>query len=308
MNEWLVERNSNDELMLIRADITNTNTVSSGGAITHLEKLLNHKCHWDICQIHTNELPLQRLIKILDGQFVPKSGFTGPIGKLLHKVNSLPRNFNFVPLTDTEPLIQLSEDVIKNMSTDQHNCYLLVKALQSGNLTKELASLKCGLLSTSRWLTTGEALVILAMCDHGLTGENLRKFHVLLKFCVTAYFNLYFKIKVMHHLKYGPQHVVNSLIMLQSQTDEVKEIITSTIIRGSYHAHSESILTALLCSEAKEDREFAITTILSIRKGCDVGDMTCRQHKTPNINLGAKTVRELINWKNDKIIRTRIYL
>ena len=32
-----------------------------------------------------------------------------------------------------------------------------------------------------------------------------------------------------------------------------------------------------------------------------MGDMTCREHTTPNINLGAKTVRELINWKNEKI-------
>ena len=69
--------------------------------------------------------------------------------KVLNKTNSLPRNFNFVPLTDKETLIQLSEDVIKNMLTDQHDCYLLGKALQSGNFTKELASLKCGLLSIS---------------------------------------------------------------------------------------------------------------------------------------------------------------
>ena len=94
-------------------------------------------------------------------------------------MNSLPRNFYFVPFTDTEPFIQLSEDVIKNVSTVQRNCYLLIKALQSSDLTKGLAIVKCGVLSTSRWITTGEAIVILAMCNHGLTGENLRKFHML---------------------------------------------------------------------------------------------------------------------------------
>ena len=155
--------------MLIRGDSTNTNTGSSGGSITHSEKLVNHKCHWDICQIHTNELPLQRLIKILDGKIVPKSEFTRPIGKFLLQVNSVPRNFDFSSVTETESLIQPSEDVIKNMSTEQHNCYLLVKVLHSSDLTKELTSVKCWLLSTSWRLTTGEALVILAMCDHGLT-------------------------------------------------------------------------------------------------------------------------------------------
>ena len=44
---------------------------------------------------------------------MPKSGFTGPVGKFLHQVNSLHRNFDFVSLTDTEPLIQFSENVIK---------------------------------------------------------------------------------------------------------------------------------------------------------------------------------------------------
>merc|ERR1711867_352102 len=86
-----------------------------------------------------------------------------------------------------------------------------------------------------------------------------RKFqNVLLKFCVTVYFN--------HHLKYSPNHVVYSLAMLQSQTDEVKEIITNKIMT----------------------------------KRCDMRDKTFSSHITPNINLSAKTVRELINSKYDR--------
>jgi hypothetical protein len=211
IHEWLVERNSTEELVLIRADSTSTNTGSKGGAITHLEKLLGHKCQWDICEIHINELPLRHLIRKLDGPFIPKSGFTGPIGKLLHKVNDLPRNYNFTPFSNAESLIQIPEDVVNHMSTDQKNSYRLVEARITGKLTPELAAIKCGLLNTSRWLTTGEALVILSMCNHGIEGEVLRVFNVLLEFTIKVYFNLYFKIKVQHHLKYGPQHVVNSL-------------------------------------------------------------------------------------------------
>ena len=47
--QWLVERNSTEELMLIRADSTLTNTGCWGGVIAHLKKLFGHKCHWDIC-------------------------------------------------------------------------------------------------------------------------------------------------------------------------------------------------------------------------------------------------------------------
>ena len=59
------------------------------------------------------------------------------------------------------------------------------------------------------------------------------------------------------------------------------------------------ILTALLCSEVKEDIDFATGIILAIRKGCDMG---WRNHTTPNRVLGAKTVEELKIWKNENRI------
>ena len=73
-------------------------------------------------------------------------------------------------------------------------------------------------------------------------------------------------MKVMHHLKYSPHHAVYSLVMLQSQTDKVTEIVTNKIMR----------------------------------KECDMRDKTWRSRTTPNINLSAKTMRELINSKYDR--------
>jgi hypothetical protein len=300
IHQWLLQRNSIGDLLLIRADSTSTNTGTQGGAITHLEKLVGHKCTWDICETHTNELPLRHLIKALDGPFIPRSGFTGPIGKLFHQVNELPRNYNFAPYTDTDSLIKLPDDVINNLSTDQKNCYRLVEAIRTGDLTPELASITCGWLNSSRWLTTGEAILLLGMSEHNLEGENLRKLDVFVRFCIDVYFNLYFKIKVMHHLKHGPQHVVNSLVKLRAQSDEVKNIITDVVVRGSYHAHSENILTALVCSEDKNDRDFAVDKIIKIREGQDnpnVGDTRCRPHRTPTINMDSTSVRDLIDWQ-----------
>ena len=135
------------------------------------------------------------------------------------------------------------------------------------------------------------------MCDHKLEGELLRIFMVLLEFTINVYFNLYFKIKVHHHLKYGQQHVINSLIKLKVQSDEVKNIIMDVVVRGSYHAHAENILLAQLCSDSKEEREFALEKILLLRNGSDIGDMSVRTHKTPAINLDATCVKELIDWK-----------
>lgn len=79
-----------------------------GGIIYWLEKLLERKVYWVICQLHTNELPLRHLIEALgkiflcisevyasynlDGKTTSKDGFSGPIGKLLSKVNEVARH------------------------------------------------------------------------------------------------------------------------------------------------------------------------------------------------------------------------
>ena len=60
--------------------------------------------------------------------------------------------------------------------------------------------------------------MILGMSEHGLEGENLRKLHIFFGFCVDVYLDLFFKIKVQHHLKHGPRHVVNSLVKVKAQT------------------------------------------------------------------------------------------
>ena len=39
------------------------------------------------------------------------------------------------------------------------------------------------------------------MSENGLEGENLRMLHVFFGFCVDVYLDLFFKIKVQHHLK-----------------------------------------------------------------------------------------------------------
>ena len=60
--------------------------------------------------------------------------------------------------------------------------------------------------------------MILGMSEHGLEGENLRKLHVFFGFFVDVYLDLFFKLKVQHHLKHGSRHVVNSLVKVKAQT------------------------------------------------------------------------------------------
>ena len=300
MFEWIVTHGAQETLILIGGNSTNAMTGWRGGSLTHLEKMLNHKCHWSICMLHINELPLRHLVEKLDGATTSRDGFTGPIGKLLSKVHDLPINYEFKAMPGGEDLILLPEDVVKSLSTDQHNCYLLAKAIKNGQLSKEVAGLKCGPLNHSRWLTTGEALLILWARVHGLQGETLRKFELIIQFVLQSYFKLYFDIKVKHSLVDGPYHVVTALRISRNLPEEVREIVSPYIKNGAYHAHPENVILTLLASEVQENRVFAIETILKLRGSNEFGCMNVRDHKTPAINTEATSPLNLIFW--DKIL------
>ena len=53
----------------------------------------------------------------------------------------------------------------------------------------------CSMLYT-RWLTTGEALLIMWTRHHGLTGKDLENLEILVIFCLQMYLKMYFEIKV----------------------------------------------------------------------------------------------------------------
>ena len=169
--------------------------------------------------------------------------------------------------------------------------------MKTGTLSLELANTKCGPLNQSRWLTTGLAFMMLWMRHHGVKGETLAKFETIIKFIISVYFNLYFQIKVKHHISHGPEHIVSALKLLKEQTTEVQDIIIKPVIqRGAYHAHTENILASLICSCDSEDRSFAVDKIIKLRDGKDFGDESIRCHTTPTILLDATSPKELVNW------------
>ena len=104
---------------------------------------------------------------------------------------------------------------------------------------------------------------------HGVEGETLRILELLVRFSLTVYLQLYYQIKVKHNISCAPEHILKSVQLLNQQTDEVKNLITSVIQRGAYHAHSENILASLLTSTDKDDRKFAVDKILTLRNGSD---------------------------------------
>ena len=148
---WLNDDGADVALWMVSGD-----SGCRGGVVADLEKLLEPKLHWIICQIHVNELPLRNLIIKLDGPYKHKSGFR----ILLMIINTLQVVHNWEPLGAEKKTIELLQDIVKNLPKDTKNCYCLIKAITTGEFSEELATIKCGPLCQSRWLTTGQALLM----------------------------------------------------------------------------------------------------------------------------------------------------
>ena len=65
--------------MFIAGDSTNSNTGYKGGMFRFLEEYLDRKLFWIVCQLHTNELKLRRLITQRDGKTSSKDGWEGEL-------------------------------------------------------------------------------------------------------------------------------------------------------------------------------------------------------------------------------------
>ena len=108
-----------------------------------------------------NKLPLRHLMSKLDGKTSSREGWTGPIGKLLVRVNDMERNFSFSPIPGIVELIHIPEEIVTKMSADSSLFYQWRVVIRSGVPTRELGSKKVGNLSHARWINTWAAVMIL---------------------------------------------------------------------------------------------------------------------------------------------------
>ena len=93
--EWLTNQRVDETLQVIAGDSTNFNTGWKAGAMAWIEKKLGRKLHWLVCQLHINELMLWQLITKLDRKSDSKTGFSGPIGKMLKNMENMKPEYDF---------------------------------------------------------------------------------------------------------------------------------------------------------------------------------------------------------------------
>ena len=115
------------------------------------------------------------------------------------------------------------------MSTDASNCYRLLTCLRAGTLDDDLQNILCGRLCHSRWLTLGEALMMIYMSEHSLEGETYKKFILLVKYVSQVYFQLLFDIKVKHSILEGPYHILTHLRLIRKQSRDIQDIVNPFI-------------------------------------------------------------------------------
>ena len=155
-------------------------------------------------------------------------------------------------------------NIVKGLCRDACTSYKYCAAVKTGIHSPEAAGLKPGNTVHSRWLTTGESLLMMWTRKHGLTGRDFEILKTLILFCLRSYFKLYFEIKVKHYLVHDPNHVLIQLRILKFLPMEMQDIVTSCIRTGAWYAHSECVLLSLLGSDVAEGRSFAIQCIFKI--------------------------------------------
>ena len=289
---------------VVGSDSTSCITGNIGGVICLLEKALGRKLFWSICLLHTNELPLRNIFTTLDGPTSGSNSFKGVIGKLLPEVADMEWNSKFKPISAGPGLEELSEEVFRELSTDQKYLRLAILAVMSGEIPDKLKSLKNGPISHSRWLTLASALLVMYMKKNTLKGKEKKNLETLVHFIVTNYGPMWFSIKSKPSIIYGPRHYFKQIQLIRALPKKVQEVVKENISRSAYHAHPENILLSMLGDESQEVRAKAVDLITKLREGSndpDKGDTSVRKFIVPELNYNCKRYYEMIDFEEETV-------
>ena len=300
--DWIKDRGIDLSLELMGSDTTNEMSGWKGGMLHHVEELLNRRLFRSFCWLHINELPFRHIMTKLDGPTSSDKGWCGSVGKLLAKVEMLTKKTEFEPIPLQEPLVNIIESVAIKMSTDSVLAWKYLQAIVRGKLEPDVAGLKCGQLSHSRWLTCGIRCLMLYMSEHDLGDEETEVLKLLTTWVTQVYLPMFFEIKIKHTIEYGSWHLLKLFRLWRTQDARVREASKPYLRSESWWAHPENLLVALLCSDDAEHRSFAVNIIVSRRDGSEIGSTAVRPYKVPiTVNLDANDLRSVIDWQTEII-------
>ena len=301
--EFLSDAKQLENVKVVGGDSTSPNTGWKEGAIHHIETGKGEKVLWDICMLHTNELPLRHLMKNLGMETTGANTFSGVLGQLVKDdVHEFEVNENFEKLEFATDLRELPDYIVADLSTDQKYMYKITRMIITGHLQINILKQVVGPVNHSRWLTTACRLCRIWVSNHGLR-KNSKAFTSLKKivsFIVSVYVPMWFEVKCKPNICHGPDHVLTAVGLVEKYcSPEIKEVVHPVMQRGAWHAHTENILLNMIGSDNLSKREFAIDKIKEIRQGQEFGNSAVRDFHVPTINFAADSLFNLIDWSEE---------
>ena len=247
------------DLKVVGCDSTNLNTGTKGGVLRHLELLFGRPLQRFICMLHTNELPLRHLFLHLDGPTTGDTTFSGPIGRLIERCETMPV-VNFVSIADGDGLPSIPLEVFQDLSTDQKYLYGITEAIRHGHVPSSLANQNPGHISHARWLTLANRICRLYVA----TANPNHKLYALTYFVITNYSPLWFNIKCKPLCTDGPRHLFRSLQLLKLLPDSIAAVVKPYISRNAYFAHPKNIMLSMLADTDNDKRAKATKLIMKL--------------------------------------------
>ena len=208
--DFLSENGMEESLEILGCDSTRVNSGRTNGVMKRIENSLNRNLMRVLCALHTNELPLRHLFEAIDGKTSGKESWTGPIGKLLAKVLEFPLNPDFTVIEGGD-LPDLSDDEIRDLSTDQKYLYRILKIIKTGIIPPDFEKFTIGPLNHARWLTLANRVCRLFISKVRLSQKLKSDLFQVVQFIMLCYGPGWFQIKTKPNLIHSPDHVLTSV-------------------------------------------------------------------------------------------------
>lgn len=292
-------RSSNSEATLsaVVCDGTAVNTGQYNGVIRQLEVSLQRPLQWLICLLHANELPLRKLMEVVDGKTTGPKTSEGQIAKMLQFDPQLKPIIEFAPVPGR--VSEIEESVMKDLSTDQlyllRICLLIQRGFSaSDNYISYLQTAQPGAISHARWLTKANRLLRLYACQERPSDNLLR----IVRFILNFYAPIWFHIKSRPNCQEGAKNFFY-IVSLYQKLDRADQIVVAPVLQNNnYFCHPENILLAAVSDSDENIRKFAFDKILIARSSHSVERIRCFDKNKIKLDFSATSYLDMIDWEN----------
>ena len=134
-----------------------------------------------------------------------------------------------------------------------------------------------------------------------MSKEEVKSLKVIVNFIVTNYCPPWFSTKQNDSLGHGPEHLYSQIKALRFLKGKVLESARENVVRISYYAHSELLLTYMLTDRDLKIREQGVDKIKALRQGSDVGDKSVCPFKVPIVNLDYIFYIDMLDWDQESV-------